>query len=171
MGHSNILERYQFFFPIGSAVLRKVQLNLSTTVTLGTEKSAHCVERLKQESMYGLSAKKKNSRCRGGEDGGVAVSGEVVVSGVSSVPTPYLVCLEVKTLLYKRTTFMSGRLLCPLLYAANRLSLRFLQLLIWISYGKSKLAPTIQTSVNFRNSPVLNLRSLKTYHFQIWQFY
>ena len=122
--------------------------------------------------MYGLSAK-KNSRCRGGGDGGggVAVSGEVVVSGVSSVPTPYLVCLEVKTLLYKRTTFMSGRLLCPLLYAANRLSLRFFQLLIWISYGKSKLAPTIQTSVNFRNSPVLNLRSLKTYHFQIWQFY
>ena len=59
----------------------------------------------------------------------------------------------------------------PLLYAANRLSHRFFQLLIWISYGKSKLAPTIQTSVNFRNSPVLNLRSLKTYHFQIWQFY
>ena len=171
MGHSNILERYQFFFPIGSAVLRKVQLNLSTTVTLGTEKSAHCVERLKQESMYGLSAQKKLPLEVGGTGGGVAVSGEVVVSGVSSVPTPYLVCLEVKTLLYKRTTFMSGRLLCPLLYAANRLSLRFFQLLIWISYGKSKLAPTIQTSVNFRNSPVLNLRSLKTYHFQIWQFY
>ena len=34
----------------------------------------------------------------GGDGGrGVAVSGEVVVSGVSSVPTPYLVCLEVKT--------------------------------------------------------------------------
>ena len=44
------------------------------------------VERLKQESMCGLFAKKKKSRCRG-----VAVSGEVVVSGVSSVPTPYLV--------------------------------------------------------------------------------
>ena len=43
------------------------------------------VERLKQESMYGLSAKKK-SRCKG-----VAVSGEVVVSGVPSVPTSYLV--------------------------------------------------------------------------------
>ena len=66
MGHSNILERYQFFFPIGSAVLRKVQLNLSTTVTLGTEKSAHCVERLKQESMYGLSAKKKIAVVGGG---------------------------------------------------------------------------------------------------------
>ena len=44
MGHSNILERYQFFFPIGSAVLRKVRLNLTTTVTLGTEKSGHCRE-------------------------------------------------------------------------------------------------------------------------------
>ena len=70
MGHSNILERYQFFFPIGSAVLRKVQLNLSTTVTLGTEKSGHCVERLKQESMYGLFAKKKIAVVGGGGDGG-----------------------------------------------------------------------------------------------------
>ena len=56
---------------------------------------------------------KKIAVVGGGDGGGVAVSGEVVVSGVSSVPTPYLVCLEVKTLLYKRTTFMSGRLLCP----------------------------------------------------------
>ena len=31
--------------------------------------------------------------------------------------------------------------------------------------------PTIQTSVNVRNFPELYLRSLKTYHFQIWQFY
>ena len=43
-----------------------VQLNLSTTATLGTDKSGHCrevavVQRLKQEwmYMYGLSAKKK----------------------------------------------------------------------------------------------------------------
>ena len=70
MGHSNILERYQFFFPIGSAVLRKVQLNLTTTVTLGTEKSGHCVERLKQESMYGLSAQKKLPLEVGGTGGG-----------------------------------------------------------------------------------------------------
>ena len=38
-------------------------LNLSKTATLGTEESFHCrevavVDRLKQESMYGLSAKK-----------------------------------------------------------------------------------------------------------------
>ena len=42
-----------------------LQLNLSTTATLGTQKSGHCrevaviVERLKQEWMHGLSAKKK----------------------------------------------------------------------------------------------------------------
>ena len=43
-----------------------VQLNLSTTATLGTDKSGHCrevavLQRLKQEwmYMYGLSAKKK----------------------------------------------------------------------------------------------------------------
>ena len=30
--------------------------------------------------------------------------------------------------------------------------------------------PTIQTSVNFRNFVALYLRSLKAYHFQIWQF-
>ena len=45
-----------------------IQLNLSKTVTLGTEESVHCrevtvAERLKQEWMYGLSAK-KNGRCR-----------------------------------------------------------------------------------------------------------
>ena len=85
MGHSNILERYQFFFPIGSAVLRKVLLNLSTTLTLGTEKSGHCREIETRVNVWTVRQKKK-SRCRG-----VAVSGEVVVSGVSSVPTPYLV--------------------------------------------------------------------------------
>ena len=85
MGHSNILERYQFFFPIGSAVLRKVQLNLSTTVTLGTEKSGHCREVETRVNVW-TARQKKNSRCRG-----VVVSGEVVLSGVSSVPTPYLV--------------------------------------------------------------------------------
>ena len=31
--------------------------------------------------------------------------------------------------------------------------------------------PTIQTSVNVRNFQELYFRSLKTYHFQIWQFY
>ena len=31
--------------------------------------------------------------------------------------------------------------------------------------------PTIQTSVSVRNFPELHLRSLNTYHFQIWQFY
>ena len=58
-----------------------VQLNLSTTATLGTDKSGHCrevavVQRLKQEwmYMYGLSAKKKKSRCR-----------EVAVSGGTTV--------------------------------------------------------------------------------------
>ena len=85
MGHSNILERYQFFFPIGSAVLRKVRLNLTTTVTLGTEKSGHCIEVETRVNVWTVR-QKKNSRCSG-----VAVSGEVVVSGVSSVPTPYLV--------------------------------------------------------------------------------
>ena len=33
------------------------------------------------------------------------------------------------------------------------------------------LDPTNQTSLNFRNFPELYLRSLKTYHFQIWQHY
>ena len=31
--------------------------------------------------------------------------------------------------------------------------------------------PTIQMSVNVPNFPELYFRSLKTYHFQIWQFY
>ena len=79
MGHSNILERYiQFFFPIGSAVLRKVQLNLSTTVTLVTEKSGHCREVETNVNLW--TVRQKNSCC-----------GEVAVSGVSSLPTPYLV--------------------------------------------------------------------------------
>ena len=52
-----------------------VQLNLSTTATLGTEESGHCrevavVERLKQEWIYGRLSAKKNGRC-----GEVAVSG------------------------------------------------------------------------------------------------
>ena len=57
-------------------------MNLSTTDTLGTEERGHCkevavVERLKQESMYGLfcpQGRKKNGRCR-----------EVAVSGRSTV--------------------------------------------------------------------------------------
>ena len=59
--------------------LFQMQLNLSTTVTLGKKESCHCrevavVERLKQERMmYGLSAK-KNGRCA-----------EVAVSGGSNV--------------------------------------------------------------------------------------
>ena len=45
-----------------------VQLNLSTTAIVGTEESGLCrevavVERLKQEWIYGLSAK-KSGRCR-----------------------------------------------------------------------------------------------------------
>ena len=55
---------------------REVLLNLYRTPSLGTEASGHfrkvvVVERLKQEWMYGLSAKKKG-RCRELE---VAVSG------------------------------------------------------------------------------------------------
>ena len=41
---------------------QSLQLNPSTTVTLGQKKVA-VVERLKQESVYGLSAK-KGGRCR-----------------------------------------------------------------------------------------------------------
>ena len=36
---------------------------------------------------------------------------------------------------------------------------------------ESNLSKTIQTSVNFCNFTELYLCSLKTYHFQIWQFY
>ena len=56
------------FIALLQVLLLNIQFNLSTTVTLGTEESGHCrevavVERLKQESMYGLSAK-ENGRCR-----------------------------------------------------------------------------------------------------------
>ena len=37
--------------------------------------------------------------------------------------------------------------------------------------GAHTLDPTKQTSLNFRNFPELYIRSLKTYHFQIWQHY
>ena len=55
-----------------------MQLNLSTTTTLGTEESGRCkkvavVERFKQESMYGMPAK-KSVRCRD-----VAVSTGLIV--------------------------------------------------------------------------------------------
>ena len=45
-----------------------IQLSLSTTATLGTEESGRCrevaaVERFKQESMYGMSAK-QSGPCR-----------------------------------------------------------------------------------------------------------
>lgn len=45
-----------------------LQLNLSATVTLGKEESGHwkevaLVEKLKQEWMYALTAKKKKRRC------------------------------------------------------------------------------------------------------------
>ena len=58
-------------------------MNISTTATLRIEERGHCkevarvVERLKQESMYGLfcpQGRKKNGRCR-----------EVAVSGGSTV--------------------------------------------------------------------------------------
>ena len=44
-----------------------LQLNLSTTATLAIEESGHCkevaiVERLKQEGMYGLSARQGRAR-------------------------------------------------------------------------------------------------------------
>ena len=51
------------FIALLQVLLLNIQFNLSATVTLGTEESGYCrevavVERLKQESMYGLSAKK-----------------------------------------------------------------------------------------------------------------
>ena len=55
-------------FLISYFISLSLQLNLSTTATLGTEERGHCkevaiVERLKQERMYGLSAT-ENGRCR-----------------------------------------------------------------------------------------------------------
>ena len=54
------------FIALLQVLLLNIQFNLSATVTLGTEESGYIycrevavVERLKQESMYGLSAKKK----------------------------------------------------------------------------------------------------------------
>ena len=51
------------FIALLQVLLLNIQFNLSATVTLGTEESGLCrevavVERLKQESMYALSAKK-----------------------------------------------------------------------------------------------------------------
>ena len=51
------------FIALLQVLLLNIQFNLFATVTLGTEESGYCrevavVERLKQESMYGLSAKK-----------------------------------------------------------------------------------------------------------------
>ena len=51
------------FIALLQVLLLNIQFNLSATVTLGTEESVYCrevavVDRLKQESMYGLSAKK-----------------------------------------------------------------------------------------------------------------
>ena len=55
--------RNQCFIAFLQVLLLNIQFNIFATVTLGTEESGHCrevavVERLKQESMYGLSAKK-----------------------------------------------------------------------------------------------------------------
>ena len=71
------MHSYTFFLHLSFCVA--LQLNLSTTATLGTGESDHCsevvvVERLKQESMFGLSGK-KNGRCR-----------EVVACGGLTVP-------------------------------------------------------------------------------------
>ena len=51
--------------------------------TNGSCKEVAVVESLKQDSVYGLSAKKKNGRCREVAVGGHC--GEVVVSGGSTV--------------------------------------------------------------------------------------
>ena len=48
-------------------------------------------------------------------------------------------------------------------------SREILQTLVW--WGTQTCPTTIPTSVNFRNFAKLYLHSLKTYHFQIWQFY
>ena len=60
-------KNYRKLFPLKNTfciVLSFLQLNVSTTASLGTEEKGHCrevavVERLKQEWIYGLSAKKK----------------------------------------------------------------------------------------------------------------
>ena len=79
---------------------------------------------------------------------------------------------------------------CNICYIGGILpSHTFFQLLTWTSLGnpvnttekntlklvktakfESNLLKTIQTSVNFCNFTELYLCSLKTYHFQIWQF-
>ena len=46
---------------------------------------------------------------------------------------------------------------------------KFQRRFVW--WWGTNLSPTIQTSVNFRNFAALYLPSLKTYHFQVWQFY
>ena len=59
-----------------------IQLNLSTTATLAGQKKVAVVERLKQEWMYGLSAK-KNGRCR---EVAVSVGGSTAVDVRKEVP-------------------------------------------------------------------------------------
>ena len=51
-------------------------------------------------------------------------------------------------------------------------SREILQMFVWWGGGlATNLPPAIQTFVNFRNFAWLYLVSLKTYYFQIWQFY
>ena len=72
---------------------------------------------------------KKNSRSRG-----VAVGGEVVVSGVSRLyPHHTLYDWKLKLCYTNALRLCQEDYFAPLLYAANRLSHRFFQLLIWIS--------------------------------------
>ena len=115
MGHTNILERYQFFFPIGSAVLRKVRLNLTTTVTLGTEKSGHCREVEKSQCMD-CPPKKK-----------VVVGGWPLVEKWSLVefrlyPHHTLYDWKLKLCYTNALRLCQEDYFAPLLYAANRLS-------------------------------------------------
>ena len=54
------------------------------------------------------------------------------------------------------------------LHAGNSKSCRTLVLWWGLKLALPPPLPNIQTSVKFRNFAELNLRSLKTYHFQIW---
>ena len=127
MGHSNILERYQFFFPIGSAVLRNVQLNLSTRVTLGTEKSGHCREVETRVNVWTVRQKKI-----------AVVGGWALVERWSLVefrlyPHHTLYDWKLKLCYTNALRLCQEDYFAPLLYAANRLSHCFFQLRIWIS--------------------------------------
>ena len=47
-----------------------------------------------------------------------------------------------------------------------------LQTFVWgEGRGEAQTSPTIQVFENYHNFTQLYLRSLKTYHFQTWQFY